>query len=71
MMPFVDLYDKASRDVGLRHVEWYETPETVDSAEQSGETRRAVRWSVVRSLTAWAASLIHPTPVPQVRRRHA
>ncbi len=70
MMPFVDLYDKASRDVGLRHIEWNETVETVDFAERAGETR-AEQWNLIHSLAAWVASLINPTPVPQVRRRHA
>ncbi len=70
MMHFVDLYDKASRDVGLRHVEWCEAVEIVDFGEHVGETR-AERRNVVHSLAAWLTSLIHPISVPQVRRRHA
>jgi hypothetical protein len=70
MMPFVDSYDKASHDVGLRHVEWYEVAEVLDTAEESDKAR-GERWNPIHSLTAWLTSLVHPAPVPQVRRHHA
>ncbi len=70
MMQLVDLYDKASQDVGLRHVEWYEALVTADHAEESVQTP-ATRGNPIHSLAAWLTSLLHPAPVPQVRRRHA
>ncbi len=67
---FIDSYEKVTDDIGLRHVEWYETPEVGDSAEESVETR-ALHRSPIHGLVTWLTSLVNPAPIPQVRRRHA
>lgn len=69
MMSFIGTYDKAARDVGLRHHEWTEAAETTDAEEPIQAPVRSPR--PIQNLAAWVTSHVHPVPVPQARRRHA